>query len=362
MNRITAGFTAVALLTITPRSADTKPRTDVYLRHNLVSDLPDFADHLDPNLVNPWGIAYGPTSPFWIADNGTGVSTLYDGTGTPFPAANPLIVTVPTPAGGTPPSAPTGMVFNGSPNFQVSAGNPARFIFVTEDGTVSGWSPAVDPTHAVLKATVPDAIYKGLAIGTNASGSFLYATNFHAGKVDVFNSSFAPASLSGTFTDATLPAGFAPFGIANIGGSLYVTYAKQDPDQEDDVPGPGNGYVNVFDTDGNFVKRLISAGVLNSPWGLVRAPANFGQLSGSLLVGNFGDGTIHGFDPVTGVPRGQMLIPSGRPLTIPGLWALIFGNGGSGGDPGVLYFTAGIPGPGEVEDHGLFGQIRPQHP
>jgi uncharacterized protein (TIGR03118 family) len=351
----------IAALVAKTEPRHTEPRKDVYIRHNLVSDLPGHAERLDPNLVNPWGIALSATSPFWIADNGTGVSTLYTADGKAFPAASPLVVTVPPPMGGTPPAAPTGIAFNGSTNFAVSPGNPARFIFVTEDGTVSGWNPAANPTQAILKATVPNAVYKGLAIGSNTTGTFLYATNFHSGKIDVFDTTFAKVSLSGTFTDTTLPAGFAPFGIRNIAGSLYVTYAKQDADQHDDVPGPGNGFVNVFDTNGAFVKRLISGGALNSPWGLAVAPAHFGELSGSLLVGNFGDGTIHGFDAGTGVPRGQMLIPSGRPMMIPGLWGLTFGNGGLGGDVDVLYFTAGIPGPGEIEDHGLFGQIHPQH-
>ena len=355
-------LTAAALSITVPRDASTQPTTNIYLSHNLVSDLRGFAERFDPNLVNPWGIAFSPAGPFWISDNHSGVATVYDAQGRSLPAGDPLVVTIPPPAGGMPPAAPTGVVFNGTANFTVASGKPAFFIFATEDGTISGWNPSVDATHAILKVdkSGSGAVYKGLAMGHQASGDSLYATNFFSGNVDVFDASFAP---SGSFTDAPLAAlGFAPFGIRNLAGKLYVTFAKQDADKHDDEAGPGNGYVDIFDTDGTFVKRLISNGVLNSPWGIAPAPANFGGLSGSLLIGNFGDGTIHGFDPATGALVGQMLIPSGRPLSIQGLWGLTFGNGGQGGDPGVLYFTAGIPGPGQVEDHGLFGQIRPQNP
>jgi uncharacterized protein (TIGR03118 family) len=222
----------------------------------------------------------------------------------------------------------------------------------------------VNPSQAIVKVDNSKfgAVYKGLALGKTGSGDFLYATNFNAGTVDVFDTHFA-AALPGTFKDPTIPAGFAPFGIRNIGGKLYVTYAMQDADKHDDVAGPGNGYVDVFDTGGVMLSRLISGGALNSPWGLALAPANFGDLSNALLVGNFGDGTIHGFDPASGAPRGQILIPSGRPFTVQGLWGLTFGNGAQGGATNVLYFTAGIPGPnGMVEDHGLFGSLKAQHP
>jgi len=354
-------LTALILMTI-PRHATTAPRNNIYIEHGLVSDLHPHAEHLDPNLVNPWGIASGPATPFWVSDNGTGVSTLYDTAGNPFPVGNPLVVTIPPPLGGTPPAAPTGVVFNGSTtSLLLAPGAPALFIFATEDGTISGWNLSVDLHNAILKATTAGAVYKGLAIGNNGSGNFLYATNFSAGTIDVFNGTFGQTSLAGSFSDAALAAaGFAPFGIRNIHNTLYVTYAKRAG--KDDVAGPGNGYVDVFDLNGNFVQRLISKAVLNSPWGLTLATANFGDLSNTLLVGNFGDGTINAFDLATGAPRGTILEPSGRPMVIQGLWGLLFGNGGLGGELGVLYFTAGIPGDGEVEDHGLFGQIRPQHP
>ncbi len=329
-----------------------------YVQTNLTSDLPGVANITDPNLVNPWGIAFSTGSPFWIADNGTGLATVYNGAGQPFPVATPLVVTVPVPGGGTPPSAPTGAVFNTSTGFQLPGGNPATFLFSTEDGTISGWNSG---SSAVLEVdnSASGAVYKGLTLDSNASGTFLYASNFNAGTIDVFNSSFAPATLSGSFTDPNLPKGFAPFNIQNIGGALYVTYAKQDTDKHDDVPGSGNGFVDVYDANGKLTERLISNGVLNSPWGLTLAPASFGAFGGDLLVGNFGDGSINAFNATTGAFDGALRDAHGNPLTIEGLWALKFGNGGNAGNPNTLYFTAGIPGPGDVEDHGLFGSLAP---
>ena len=323
----------------------------VYQQTNLVSDLPGLAEHTDPNLVNPWGIAASATSPFWVADNGTGLSTLYNSSGTP----QELVVTVPPFAGGTE-ASPTGIVFNGSPSFEVTPGTPARFIFATEEGTIAAWASG---TTALLKVdnNAAGAIYKGLAIGNNGSGDFLYAANFHAGTIDVFDANFAAVTLAGNFTDPTLPAGYAPFNIQNIGDVLYVTYALQDANAEDDVPGAGHGFIDKFDLDGNFLGRFVSQGELNSPWGLALAPAGFGPFAGDLLVGNFGDGRINAFDPATGDFLGQLNDASGSPIAIEGLWGLRFGNGGNGGTPGTLYFTAGIAGPGQVEDHGLFGSI-----
>jgi len=327
---------------------------------NLVSDVPGLARTTDPNLVNAWGIAFNPAGgPFWIADNGTGVATVYNGAGQPLPAGTPLVVTIPTPAGGSGNSAPTGEVFNNTPNFVVTSGansGASLFIFVTEDGTISGWNPSVNATQAirVVDNSATDAIYKGVALGNNGSGNFLYAANFHAGTIDVFNSNFAPASLSGNFTDPTLPAGFAPFNIANIGGRLYVTYAKQDAAKEDDVPGAGNGFIDVFDTNGQFIQRFASQGTLNSPWGMTVAPAVFGPFSNDLLVGNFGDGRINAFNPTTGAFVGQLTDENGNPRAIDGLWGLTFGVNATGGDANKLYFTAGPGG----EAHGLFGVLQ----
>jgi len=343
-----------------------------YRQTNLVSDIPGMARVTDKNLVNPWGLSHSPTSPWWVSDNGMGVATVYKGDGTPFPVGSPLVVTIPPPKGspaGTT-SAPTGNVFNSvnSTNpgdFVVSENGkfgPSIFMFATEDGTISGWNPKVDPTNAILEvdnSTTKDqqgdvgAVYKGLATGHNTNGDFIYATNFRFGTVDVFDAHFAPATLAGPFTDPNIPAGFAPFGIQNINGNLYVTYAKQDAKKHDDVAGPGNGFVDVFDTSGNLIKRLVSNGELDSPWGLTLAPNGFGRFGKDLLVGNFGDGHINAYEIDTGAFRGQLKDQRGNPITINGLWALGFGNGALAGPTDTLFFTAGI----NDEADGLFGSI-----
>jgi uncharacterized protein (TIGR03118 family) len=327
-----------------------------YKQTNLVSDLPDIAKLQDPNLVNSWGLVHGPTTPWWVADNGTGVSTLYTGQGVKVP----LTVTIPVPEGspaGTT-AAPTGVIFNGNGGFNVKENGTSfssLFIFDTEDGTISGWNlNFADRTHAVLAVdrskVGKGAVYKGLAIGSNSSGTFLFATNFRFGTIEMFDSKF---NLVRSFTDHRLPQSYAPFGIQNIGGNLYVTFAKQNAAKHDDVAGPGHGFVDVFDTNGNLISRLIARGSLNSPWGLALAPANFGQFSNDLLVGNFGDGHINVFDPDTGAFIGQLLDQKGNPITIDGLWSLQFGNDAAAGPSNELFFTAGIDG----EAHGLFGTI-----
>ena len=330
-----------------------------YQQTNLVSDIAGVAKFTDSNLVNPWGLVHAPQSPWWVADNGTGVSTLYNGHGVKVP----LTVTIPPP-GGSPAgttAAPTGAIFNGTGGFVVSANGKsgsALFIFDTEDGTISGWNPGVLPTDAVLavdRSTVgAGAVYKGLAIGSNANGTFLFATNFRFGTIEMFDSNF---NLVGSFTDHRLPQSYAPFGIQNIGGNLYVTFAKQNAAKHDDVAGPGHGFVDVFDTSGNLIRRLISRGSLNSPWGLAQAPANFGQFSNDLLVGNFGDGHINVFDPNTGAALGSLQNSGGIPIQIDGLWSLQFGNGAAAGATNQLFFTAGIDG----EAHGLFGMIQSEN-
>ena len=324
----------------------------IFLQTNLTSDLSGLAANQDTHLVNPWGIAFSATSPFWISDNGTGLSTLYNGAGQPFPVVSPLVVTVPTESGGAPPSSPTGVVFSGTASF-----GGASFIFATEEGVIASWRGANGTTAIREVDNSPSgAIYKGLAI----AGATLYAADFHNGKIDVFDGNFTQIFPAGGFTDPNLPSGFAPFNIQNIGGKLYVTYAKQDASGEDDVAGAGNGFVDVFDANGNLQQRLISNGPLNSPWGLALAPGGFGEYSNALLVGNFGDGTINAFDPLLGTALGVLEDINGDPLINRGLWGLAFGNGAQGTQPNILYFTAGIPDPGmdNLEAHGLFGEIQ----
>lgn len=329
----------------------------VYKQTNLVSDGAVQAPTTDPHLKNPWGIAAIPGSPFWVSDNGTGVSTLYDGKGNIVP----LTVTIPPPAGSPPGTlaTPTGIVWN--PNarqFLLAPMQPAVFIFATEDGTISAWNPATSPTSAVLKVdnSGSGAIYKGLALATNSSGVFLYATNFRNGTVDVFDSTFKPATLSGSFSDPTIPAGYAPFGIDFIDGNLFVSYALQDAAKEDDVKGPGHGFVDVFDTDGHLIRRFASRGRLNSPWGMVRAPLDFGGFGTRILIGNFGDGRISAFSSY-GDFRGQLRDSSRKPITIDGLWGLIFGTGAAASS-NTLYFTAGV----NDEADGLFGSLEAVEP
>ena len=332
------------------------PAARFYVQQNLVSDGAVQADIVDPALVNAWGLAASATSPWWVADNGTDSSTLYNGnTG----ARLGLRVGV---AG-----APTGLVFNGGAGFVVAKGTasgPARFIFATEDGTILGWNPGVAPTQAVVAvdSSSAGAVYKGLAIASTATGDRLYATNFHAGTVEVYDANFH--AVAGGFMDPTLPSGYAPFGIRNLGGTIYVTYALQDADQHDDVAGVGHGFVNAFDTNGNLLRRVASRGRLDSPWGLAIAPGHFGEFSGNLLVGNFGDGHIDAFDLEKSEgngesqQRGQLHGAGGQPLTIDGLWAIAFGNGAAAGPDTTLFFTAGPLG----ESHGLFGKVMASHP
>ncbi|HZJ17123.1 MAG TPA: TIGR03118 family protein [Chthoniobacteraceae bacterium] len=319
---------------------------------NLVSDINGVARHTDENLINPWGLVISPTGAVWVANAGSGVSTVYNLEGEPLPnETTPLVVTIPTAPTNTEGGNPTGIVFNPTSDFVVSQGGrsgKAIFIFVAEDGTISGWNPTVDPTHAVLAvdASATGAIYKGLALGVTGGNSFLYATNFHAGTVEIFDKNFAPVIKPGAFHDANIPAGYAPFGIQNIENHLFVTYALQDADAEDDVPGAGNGFVNVFDLEGNLVRRFATQGALNAPWGLARAPHKFGKVGNALLIGNFGDGRINAFDFTTGALLGPLEDADGVTLAFDGLWGLAF-SGKS------LFFTAGIAD----EEHGLFGVI-----
>ncbi|MDB5389068.1 MAG: hypothetical protein JWM11_4714 [Planctomycetaceae bacterium] len=333
-------------LTVSDNSGNTAS-DGAFQQTNLVSDQAGQAPVTDPNLVNAWGLAAAPNGPFWVNDNGTGVSTLYTGQG----QINALVVTVPAPPGSQDPATPTGIVFNGTADFAVTGG-ASHFIFATEDGTISGWN---NGTAAELKVdnSASGAVFKGLAMGTVGTDNFLYATDFHNGKIDVFDKNFAPVTPAGSFQVPKLEKGFAPFGIENINGTLFVTYAKQDADKHDDVQGPGLGFVAEFKTDGTFIKTLVSKGPLNAPWGVVQAPSNFGQFSNDLLVGNFGGGAINAFDPQTGKFLGSVTDDTGHPIAISGLWGLSFGNDALAGPSNDLFFTAGPGG----EAHGLFGDL-----
>lgn len=320
-----------------------------FVQTNLVSDLPTVAKFQDPMLVNPWGIVHSPTSPFWIADNGSGFSTVYTGSGSKIP----LNVVIPPP--GTMMSAisaPTGIAFNGGTGFDLSNGAPAHFIFDTEDGTISGWNSGTAANLEVDQSGM-GSVFKGIALANN----MLFATDFHNNAVDAFDSTWAPVTLGGSFTDPNLPAGYAPFNVQELNGGLYVSYALQDAAKHDDVSGLGNGFVDVYDNSGNLLNRLVSGGALDSPWGMVVAPSGFGNYGGDLLVGNFGNGEINVYNPTTGAWINTLDGTDNKPIVIQGLWGLAFGNGASGGDAKTLYFTAGIPGPDQVEDHGLFGSL-----
>jgi uncharacterized protein (TIGR03118 family) len=318
-----------------------------YSQRNLVADRPGRAELTDPDLVNAWGLAFGPAgpqaTPAWVANNGSDNSTLYMGAqpGTPVTKV-PLTVSIP---GG----APTGAVFNGTTKFVINSA-PARFIFASEAGRITAWNQSVSPiTRAVTVAKVHDAIFKGLAI----NGNRIYATDFHKNKVDVWNGKFQRVRKPGAFTDPNLPQHYAPFGIDVVKGDIVVTYARQDKDAEDDVAGPGHGFVDVYTPKGKLLRRFASRGPLNSPWGVARAPAHgFGPVSGRLLVGNFGNGKINVFKWKNGEFLGRLGRGQGKPVRIDGLWALEFGNGVIG-TPRTLLFTAGP----HDESHGLFGEL-----
>ncbi len=327
------------------------------------------AANTDTNLVNPWGLSIpAGTAPAWVANNHSETSTLYDGNGKPQPHAAPLVVSFPAGGGGTT-FDPTGIVSNASTtDFMVtSAGKSgaAKFLFDGEGGMIAGWNPTVDATHAIAMYTdAGGAVYKGLAVAQNAGKSFLYATDFHNGKVDVFNSTFARQTSSATaftFADPAIPAGYAPFGIQAIANGaagatqIYVTYAKQQaPDNHDNANGAGLGYVDIYDTNGKLIKQLVAAGgALNAPWGLALAPSDFGTLSGALLVGNFGDGIINAYDAAAGTLIGTVKDSTGKALAAPGLWGIAFGNDAKNQPHNTLFFAAG---PNE-EANGSYGRI-----
>jgi uncharacterized protein (TIGR03118 family) len=383
MKRVSRNAASAAIIAIVvtaasaARADDGDGGSNRFVVTNLTSNLKGVAPNMDPVLQNAWGVAFSPgASPFWIADNATGCSTLYDGQGAiastlqvkiPLPGGVPSTACKPVTSNSTPtPAAPTGVVWNPSSTFLVpnqSANTPAIFIFDTEDGTISAWAGGLSPADQAVLAVDNSgggsgAVYKGLVFGTNAKGVFLFATNFRAGTIDVFgpansssNGRYVQVTTAGGFTDPNIPAGFAPFGIQNIDGVLFVTYAKQNAAKHDDVAGPGFGFVDVFDTDGRLLRRFASRGPLNSPWGVARASFAFGRFSGDILVGNFGNGRIHAFDS-DGNFLGALRDANGKPIAIDGLWTLTLG-GGRNSDSSTLYFTAGPNG----ETNGLFGTI-----
>ncbi|MGH9500622.1 MAG: TIGR03118 family protein [Terriglobales bacterium] len=316
-----------------------------YAQTNLVGNLAGVANHTDAQLTNPWGIAFLAGQPFWIANNNGGTSTLYDDQG------NKQVGTIGIPVASLnpcPTGCPTGTVANASADFGGS-----DFIFDTEDGIVASWAVGANAVVA-FDNSAASAVYKGLALVTNGTGSFLLAANFRTGKIDVLDRSFLVSALAGSFTDPNLPAGFAPHGVKVIGNQVFVAYAMQDAAKHDAVPGAGSGVIDIFDQNGNFVKTFASGGTLNAPWGVVAAPAAFGTFSNAILVGNFGDGTISAFNATTGAAMGQMADTNNATIKNPGLWDLVFGAGGTG-DPDTLYLTAG----GSDQTHGLFAAIVP---
>jgi uncharacterized protein (TIGR03118 family) len=388
MSAISRYLTAGAIIAVSALGAavavadggDFGRHRNTYAVTPLVSDVSGNAAVQDPVLQNAWGVAFSPAgSPFWVNDNATGCSTLYGGDG----SIVPLQVAIPLPGNIIPsnschavdpknppkvaPAGPSGIVWNPSAAFLVPGTKlPAAFIFATEDGTLSAWAGGLNPAdNAVLaidNSASPNAangaVYKGLVVGVNAKGVFLFATNFRAGTIDVFgptgpNGLFTPATTDGNFMDPGIPAGYAPFGIANINGDLFVTYAQQNAQKHDDVAGQGHGFVDVFDTDGHLLRRLVSRGPLDSPWGVARASYAFGRFSGDILVGNFGNGKINVFDE-NGRFIDELDGADGKTLVIDRLWTLILG-GGSKSKSDTLYFTAGPAG----ETHGLFGTITP---
>jgi uncharacterized protein (TIGR03118 family) len=326
-----------------------------YEKLDLVSDQSGVASFSDPHLVNAWGLGFTPTGLVFVADNGTGVSTLYAPSGIPIPIA----IHIPSPSSQTGSAAPSGLIFNPTSSFIITHGDhsrPARFLYATENGTIAGWNPLVAPANAVLAVdnSSHGVVYKGIAWSHTTYGDWLYATDFHHRRIDVFDGMFMPVHIPGAFMDPNLPVDYSPFGIRAIGGEIFVTYAKLlPPENHDDEAGPGHGFIDVYHPDGTLVRRLVSHGALNSPWGLALAPANFGELSSALLVGNFGDGTINAYRIGDGAFLGALSDGNGHRIVTQGLWGLDFAVSPQADQEPRLYFTAGPDG----ETHGLLGFI-----
>jgi len=319
-----------------------------YTQSNLVSDGSVKAQQTDTQLINPWGVAIGQQTPFWINTAGSGLSEVYDSGGN-----KQFVVKIPAATGSTKAGSPTGIAFNPSTtDFALPQGSAALFIFDSLDGTISAWNSSVTDAEVVVDNSATGAVYTGLAIDNNGTGNFVLAANLAANKIDVFDAKFVPTTLSGNFTDPSIPAGYAPFNVHSINNQVFVMYAQQNPAGGPPTPGSGAGYVSVFDNNGNFVARAISGGNLNAPWGMALAPASFGAFSGDLLVGNFGDGTINAFDATSFALKGQLQDATGKPIQNDRLWEILLGANGTG-DPNTLYFSAGV----NNETGGLFGAI-----
>lgn len=342
-----AAISAVTLFSCGGRHHHQPPVIPAYASTSLVSDAAAIpAAHTDPNLLNAWGLAFNPRGFVWVAANHAAKSTLYDGNGVP----QSLVVATP--------DGPTGIVFNGTQDFKISQNGitaASPFIFAGENGAISAWSPSVSPVTALVAydGSAGGSVYKGLTIGSYAGANYLYAADFHNSRVDVFNATFAKVTLAGSFSDPGMPAGYAPFGIQAIGERLYVSYARREASGDDEEAGAGKGYINVYDLGGTLVRRLVSGGALNAPWGMARAPAGFGDASGKLLVANFGDGKINVYDPATGATVGTLGQADGTVLVVDGLWGIAFGNGLNSQPLTTLFYTAG---PGD-EAHGQYGRI-----
>lgn len=345
MSTISLRLLTAAFLTAVVVCPQSVRASSLYGQTNLTSDIPGKAANTDPNLKNPWGMSFSPTSPFWVSDQGAGLATLYTGTGSSLS----LVVTVPPTS--PPPAGPTGQVFNGTTSFALASGGASHFIFDTLSGTIDAWGGS---TSAIVMATETGARYTGLAIDSVGSNNYLYAAN-NAGGIDVYDTNFnnvRGTTFAGKFVDPNSVPGFSPFNIQNIGGDLYVEYAAVNSTGS---PLPG-GYIDEFDSSGNLIKRVATGGALEAPWGITMAPSSgFGSFSGDLLVGNFGNGEILAFDPTTNAYLGTLDGGNGQPLVNSFLWALDFGNGGTGFNADALYFTAGI----NNQKDGLFGSIQP---
>ena len=354
----------VAALTFVVALLPTMAWAQHYKQTNLVSNLSGVAPTRDPNLQNAWGLVHGPSTPWWVSNNAGGTSTLYSINSTGGANIVPLVVTIPNAPSQPAPGSPTGVMFNGSStDFLLAPGKPALFLWVTEDGTVQGWNPGVKPTTAVIEvdnSRVPNptngAVYKGATIAEIEGKKFILAANFRSGRVNVFDTDFEQETISEEkFEDDHIPPGFAPFNVQGYGPNIYVTYARQNAVKHDPVSGAGLGFVDIFSSRGRLLQRLEHGDWFNAPWGVVLTPADFGEFSHTLLVGNFRGGTVAAFNPLTGHFLGNVLKPNGSTLNIDGLWSLGFGNGGMSGPGNTLFFTAGP----DNETNGLFGTLTP---